>query len=108
MRAKILDTRRGTWEWRTLPRPVLVNDSMTDGNSYQWGTGIWLTAVYCGPRAKRVVIRTYSIWEDRTRPGHCTGYEYLDITDDCDALDKLARIVPDILEDTVGNSEAVS
>ena len=45
--------------------------SMTDLEirDNRWGTGIQLRGVYLMPRSKRVILHTYSIWEDRRTHG---------------------------------------
>lgn len=40
-----------------------------------WSTGIKLEAVYFQPRARRVIVKTYSIWDNGR--GECQGISYL-------------------------------
>lgn len=45
-----------------------------------WGTGIQLEAVYLMPRAKRVIVQTYSIWENPRTHGHYgRSYQIADV-----------------------------
>jgi hypothetical protein len=65
----------------TLPAPTWSgNDNI--------GTGMFRHAVYVGARSKRVVVETYSQWEDRGNPGCGIGTEYEIVTDE----DHLARL----------------
>lgn len=72
------------------------------------GTGITREAVYVGPRSKRVVVETYSIWDDG-KGGH-QGTAYMLIEDDetlaflageyqevADALESAKILVPETL-----------
>ncbi|KKL87969.1 hypothetical protein LCGC14_1929370 [marine sediment metagenome] len=40
-----------------------------------WATGVSLEEVYLMPRSKRVILETYSIWEDQRTHG-CVGIRY--------------------------------
>jgi hypothetical protein len=40
-----------------------------------WATGVSLEEVYLMPRSKKVILETYSIWEDRNTHG-CVGTRY--------------------------------
>lgn len=57
----------------TLPTPIWTGD-MIPAN--EWETGVYLTAVYWQPKVRRLVARTYSIWE---RDGRCIGEEYTEV-----------------------------
>ncbi len=44
-----------------------------------WATGVSLEEVYLMPRSKKVILETYSIWEDRQTYGHIgTRYHVAD------------------------------
>jgi len=73
------------------------------------GTGIYRKAIYVSPRAKRCVVETYSIWQDR-HTGGCVGTQYMLVEDDsmlamlaeeyadvADALEKAGMIVAEEL-----------
>ena len=62
-----------------------------------WATGVSLEQVYLMPRSKRVILETYSIWEDSHTNG-VTGTQYR--IADADAIAHLAERTrdPQLLE----------
>ena len=74
---------------------------LTDSN---WGTGIKLEGIYLMPRSKRVIIHTYSIWENpRTHGVYGDRYHLADDTEiarlaEIFSSPKLMELVP-IAED---------
>ena len=76
----------------TLPAPIWVGRE-------EVGAGNFCTAIYVGPRSKRVVIESDSIWENPRTHG-CYGTSYR-IVEDPDVLARLAgnyRAVGEALE----------
>lgn len=55
----------------TLPFPLWTGDCIPVN---EWQTGVYLTGVYWQPRAKRLILRTVSIWSDNK--GRSIGETY--------------------------------
>lgn len=62
----------------TLPQPHF-SDAATNSSGYNnAGTGVWITALYAGPRTGRKFIRTNSIWDRGDGCNVGTTYRELD------------------------------
>jgi hypothetical protein len=64
----------GTTQRITLPKVAWTGRD-------EIGTGMFREAVYIGTKSKRVVVQTYSQWEDRHTHG-CIGTEYHEADED--------------------------
>jgi hypothetical protein len=56
--------------------------------------GIWITALYAGPRSNRKFVRVYSTYESKTKPGTIVGDTYRELNNTeylryCDRLNIL-------------------
>ena len=68
--------------------------------------GIAIKGVYLQPRARRVIVHTYSIWEDRSQPGCCIGTRYhvadsdevARFVEDGLALEPVSGIIPELVD----------
>ena len=58
----------------------------------RWATGVKLEAVYLQPRINRVILETYSIWENPQTHG-CVGTVY-SVADDMD-IARIGKIIHD-------------
>lgn len=61
---RTIDMIDGTTRRLSLPTGITIDDK-------QFATGMTLESVFVGPRSGRVVIQTYSVWDDGT--GRCRG-----------------------------------
>lgn len=69
-----------------------------DMSQVDWGQGIDLLGVYLMPRSKRVVVHTYSRWEDRRHPGRVRGESYHEADND-----QIARLAKEFREERLAN-----
>ncbi len=74
-------------EYINLPAPHYEADTAGEPEY----SGVWITALYVGPKSKRKFIKTHSIWQDGqssniigTRIRELSESEYLDM---CDKVD---------------------
>jgi hypothetical protein len=76
----------------TLPEPF-YESSASGPEDY---TGVWITALYYGPRSGRAFKRTYSIWEIG---GRVTGerYEEISLADLLRVADHVGAELPDYI-----------
>jgi len=68
----ILVDENGERKRYNLASMTPLNISVREG---AWGTGVSLEQVYFMPRSKRVIMETYSVWENRQTHG-VTGRQY--------------------------------
>lgn len=66
---RTIENLRGETEYVSLPAPIYTNGGRFREDI---GTGEMLTAIWYGPRTRRMFIETDSIWEDRKTHG-CVG-----------------------------------
>ncbi|MDD5338173.1 MAG: hypothetical protein PHG35_02010 [Dehalococcoidales bacterium] len=62
----------GTTRRYNLASMISLNISVREG---AWATGVSLKNAYLMPKSKRVILETYSIWENRATHG-CIGTQY--------------------------------
>lgn len=67
----------GNYQRVTLPAPFY--EASASGPE-DW-TGVWITALYYGPRSGRMFSRTYSIWDDGHGRNVGTRYREIDRSD---------------------------
>ena len=97
-----IENLSGEMERVSLPEPLYESDA--DGRAED-GTGIWYTGLFFGPRTGRTVVRYYSIWEDRSRPGCCQGtvYQEVDRSEFLRLCSRLGVSVPERIEAAAGD-----
>lgn len=88
---------QGERERVTLPTPHFLDGSHNSNAYNNTGTGVWVTALYSGPRTGRKFVRTYSIWLRGNDSGRTVGTTYREL-DESDYLRLCERVgcEPDI------------
>lgn len=81
----ILEDENGERKRYNLASMTPLNISVREG---AWATGVSLEQVYLMPRSKRIILETYSIWEDRRTHG-VVGRQYR--IADTDTIARLAE-----------------
>ena len=81
MKANVQMLPYGDKERITLPKPIWEGKVI-------YRTGITLRAIYAQPVKQRVIIETYSIWEDR-ETHCCVGTEYREL--DVEQIQELCK-----------------
>ncbi len=91
----------GEEKWMSLPNPIWEGTKNI-------GTGITREAVFVGPKTKRVVVKTYSVWQ-KGNSGCCEGTSFHEADDQeiavladfdsdiAEQLEKHAIIIPEAL-----------
>ena len=74
---KLATTQKTKNQWAIIERKkyniaTMIDLGLDDPN---YRTGVSLEGVYLMPRSKRVIVETYSIWEN-TRTHGCVGTDY--------------------------------
>ena len=78
---------RGEYERVTLPKPHY--EQPASGQEH-W-TGVYITALYFGPRTNRHFIRTDSCWQRSHNDSRCVGITYREV-ELSDYLDACRRV----------------
>jgi hypothetical protein len=75
------------------------------GHSQLRGGGVDLEGIYLMPRSQRVIVNTYSRWEDRSRPGRVIGESWHEADNDEIAAyarefddERLAALLPELTD----------
>jgi len=68
----------GDSERVALPQPHFVEPSTNSSGYNNTSTGVWITALYSGPKTGRRFIRTHSIWDRGNGMTVGTTYRELD------------------------------
>ena len=76
MTTKTITNLDGDHERVSLPAPHFVAEARGRENL---STGLWLTALFSGPRTGRKFARTYSIWQKRDGRGGVVGETYREL-----------------------------
>jgi hypothetical protein len=77
-RTVTINNLRGECERVSLPIPFWgEHDAQPHGR--EDSTGVWLLALYYGPKTHRAFIQSYSIWQ-RGNSGQCEGTQYRELT----------------------------
>jgi hypothetical protein len=66
----------GEHERVTLPQPEY---SASKSGQEDFGTGVWLTGIWRGPRTGRMFVRTYSIWASSRNDGSNVGSRTIEV-----------------------------
>lgn len=83
-------------------RMNLVHAERTDIGEFEWRTGVELVAVYYQRRAQRVVVETFSRWDDGR--GRIVGRQFTEADNETiaelarkfDELEHLAELLPEL------------
>lgn len=66
----------GEHERVTLPQPEY---SASKSGQADFGTGVWLTGIWRGPRTRRMFVRTHSIWASSKNDGTNVGSRTIEV-----------------------------
>lgn len=84
----------GEAERVTLPAPFWSGSASGPAHS----TGVWITALYLGPRTGRMFRRSHSIWDRGDGATVGTTYRELTLPEMLACCDRIGADVPDAIE----------